>query len=85
MLYQVCGEKAHRPAGLHRPVRFDPSCREGDEFGGVPDVELLFDVNPMRLHGLRADVELIRDGARFPPLPDELENFQLPIAQPFDG
>src|SRR6266404_2917683 len=53
------------------------------EFSGVLQIELPFDLLTIILNGLDTQVQFFRNIARFFPLADQLEDFQLAVAEAF--
>ena len=67
-----------------RPLRFAPLDGVLDQFGGVAEVQFLFDVGAMGFDSLDAEVKFFGDLPSAVALADETEHFELPIAQVFD-
>src|ERR1035438_2869243 len=51
----------------------------------ILEIELPLDVRPVHVDRLRAEMKLRRDVLRALPLPDHLEDLELPVAQSFNG
>src|SRR5512134_1023489 len=64
--------------------RFHPAHRVTHQIGRAVDAELLFDVRPVNLNGLDAQVQLPGNFTRSPALPDKLEYSEFAVSQPAD-
>ena len=78
-----CGKRRERAAsrGL---LQHQPAGRKARDLSRIRQIQLLFDVRPMRLHRFRAQVQPLGDVANVVSFSNKLQDFQFPIAQPMN-
>ena len=64
-----------------RGLRLHPAHSVANQFQRRAKLQLLFEVAPVRVNSLRANVQLSSDAVAVLPRPDQRENLELPIGQ----